>query len=164
MLFTERDQQKQEIQSLIEQHGSERSALIPILIDIQHQHNAISEFAMQIVAEQLSIYPVDVYAVVSFYHFLSEKPQGKFTIRLCRTISCKLAGKDAIASQLVTELNIGFGETTPDGLFTLEWANCIGMCDQGPAMLVNDEYFTKMTPEKVNDILRLCRISIAGGK
>jgi [NiFe] hydrogenase diaphorase moiety large subunit len=111
---------------------------------------------MQIVAEKLGIHPVEVYGVVTFYAFLDEKYHGTFVIRLCRTISCTMAGKDAVARQLKNELGIEFGQTSPDGRFTLEWANCIGMCDQGPAMLVNDQVFTHVTPEKVHDILTAC--------
>jgi len=98
-----------------------------------------------------------VYGVVSFYSFLDHRPKGKFVIRLCRTLSCDMQGKDRVARQLENDLGIRFGETTPDGKFTLEWANCIGMCDQGPALLVNEQVFTRVTPEKVHDILEGCR-------
>jgi [NiFe] hydrogenase diaphorase moiety large subunit len=94
--------------------------------------------------------------VVTFYAFLNEEYHGRFVIRLCRTISCAMAGKEAVARQLKNDLGIDFGQTTPDGRFTLEWANCIGMCDQGPAMLVNDQVFTHVTAEKVHDILAAC--------
>ena len=124
--------------------------------DVQNRYHAISDFAMQTMADRLGIHPVEVYSVVTFYAFLSEKYHGRFVIRLCRTISCDMVGKDAVARQLKNDLGIEFGETTPDGRFTLEWANCIGMCDQGPAMLVNDQVFTQVTPEKVHGILAAC--------
>jgi len=163
MLFTEREKLQEDIEALLQEFGCARNALIPVLLGIQHKHSHISEYAMQLIADKLKIFPVEVYSVVTFYRFLNETPQGKFIIRLCRTISCDLAGKDRVASQLETELDVKFGETTPDGLFTLEWANCIGMCDQGPALLVNDQVFTRMTPDKVQDILHLCKCSIEGG-
>jgi [NiFe] hydrogenase diaphorase moiety large subunit len=68
-----------------------------------------------------------------------------------------MQGKDRVARQLENDLGIRFGETTPDGNFTLEWANCLGMCDQGPALLVNERIYTKVTPETVHDILEECR-------
>ena len=145
-----------EIDALIERHGRDRSALLPILQDIQRRYRAISDFAMQTVADRLDVHPVEVYGVVTFYAFLNERYRGRFVIRLCRTISCDLAGKDAVARQLRNDLGVEFGETTRDGRFTLEWANCIGMCDQGPALLVNDQVFTRVTPEKVHDILSAC--------
>ena len=73
-----------------------------------------------------------------------------------------MAGKSHIARQLENDLQIDFGQTTPDGKFSLGWANCLGMCDQGPAMLVNDQIFTQVTPEKVHGILDQCRRTFGG--
>ncbi len=157
MLITEREKLSEEVGQLIEKHGPGRAALMPTLQSIQKKYSYISEYAMQLVADKLGIHPVEVYGVVSFFSFLYDKPHGRFIIRLCQTISCDLAGKDRVARQLESDLGIKFGETTPDGKFSLEWANCIGMCDQGPAMLVNDQVFLKVTPEKVHEILEGCR-------
>ena len=156
MLTTQQDKLMGEIDKLVETYGSGRDALIPILQDIQKRYHTISDFTMQTFADRLGIHPAEVYGVVTFYAFLNEKYHGRFVIRLCRTISCDMAGKEAVARQLINDLGIEFGETTSDGRFTLEWANCIGMCDQGPAMLVNDQVFTHVTPDKVHDILAAC--------
>jgi [NiFe] hydrogenase diaphorase moiety large subunit len=112
---------------------------------------------MQVVAEALDIHPVEVYSVASFYAFLHGAPEGRFVIRLCKTLSCDFAGKEAVAEALQKELGVGFDESTDDGLFTLEWASCMGMCDQGPALLVNDRVYTRVTPEQVPAILADCR-------
>jgi [NiFe] hydrogenase diaphorase moiety large subunit len=130
---------------------------MPILQAVQRKYGFVRDFAMQKIAHALNIHPVEVYGVVTFYSFLSEEPLGRFVIRLCQTISCDMAGKDRVAAQLEKELGIRFGETTADGVFTLEWANCIGLCDQGPALLVNDTLWTKVTPRGVLDILEQCR-------
>mgnify|MGYP000007181963 CR=1 FL=1 len=156
MLTAEQDRLMAEIGTLVNEYGSARSSLIPILQGIQKRYHAISDFAMQAVAERLGIHPVEVYGVVTFYSFLDEKYHGRFVIRLCRTASCAMAGKDAVARQLRNDLGIDFGQTTADGRFTLEWANCIGLCDQGPAMLVNDQAFSLVTPETVHEILVAC--------
>lgn len=156
MLMTQQDRLVGDIDKLVEVHGRDRGALIPILQDIQKRYHTISDVAMQTVADRLGVQPAEVYGVVTFYAFLSERYHGQFVIRLCRTISCDMMGKNAVAQQLRNDLGINFGETTPDGRFTLEWANCIGMCDQGPAMLVNDHVFTRVTPEKVHQILSAC--------
>ena len=116
---------------------------------------------MQIIADVLDIHPVEVYSVASFYAFLHGAPEGKFVVRLCRTLSCDFAGKDAVADALTDELGIGFDETTDDGLFTLEWASCIGMCDQGPALLVNDQVHTRVTAESAREIVAACRTAAA---
>jgi [NiFe] hydrogenase diaphorase moiety large subunit len=68
-----------------------------------------------------------------------------------------MAGREQVAQQLRNDLQIDFGQTTPDGKFSLGWANCLGMCDQGPALLVNEQIFTRVTPEKVHRILAECR-------
>lgn len=157
MLNTATERLERELQALADAHGRERDALIPILQDIQRKYGYISEHAMQVVADALGLHPVEVHSVLSFYSFLDTKPKGKFIIRLCRTISCDMAGKERVAKQLENDLGIRFGETTADGKFTLEWANCIGMCDQGPALLVNDKVHARVTPDKVHEILEECR-------
>ena len=162
MLVTERERLREELVGLADQHGRQRSALMTILQEVQRRHARISEYAMQVIADLLDIHPVEVYSVVSFYSFLGEQAQGQFVICLCRTITCDMAGKSQIARQLENDLGIRFGQTTPDGKFSLHWANCLGMCDQGPAMLVNDQIFTHVTPEKVHGILEQCRRAFAG--
>jgi [NiFe] hydrogenase diaphorase moiety large subunit len=157
MLMNEQARQEQWIRGLAEKYGDNRSALLPILQDVQARYSYLDTYAMQVVADMLGIHPVEVHSVASFYYFLREKPAGKFVIRLCRTISCHLQGKDRVARQLENELGVKFGETTPDGMFTLTWSECMGMCDQGPAMMVNDEIYTQVTPEKVHEILSECR-------
>jgi len=161
MLVTERETMVQDIREWAERYGGDRSALIPVLQQIQRKYRWINEFAMQAVAHVLAIHPVEVYGVVSFYSFLDAKPNGRFVIRLCRTISCDMSGSERVARQLENDLGIEFGQTTADAMFTLEWANCLGMCDQGPALLVNDQVFTHVTPEKVHDIVQGCRMSVA---
>jgi [NiFe] hydrogenase diaphorase moiety large subunit len=157
MLLTERDQLRDALVELVGQIGHDRSALLPILQEVQRKYYHISEFSMQVIADLLGLHPVEIHSVVSFYSFLDERPQGQFVIRLCRTATCDMAGKDPVARQLRNDLQIDFGQTTPDGKFSLAWANCLGMCDQGPAMLVNEQIFTRVTPEKVHGILAECR-------
>ncbi len=153
----ETDRIRAEIQALVDHHGRERSALLPVLQGIQRKYSHISDDAMQVVADLLGIHPSEVYGVVSFYSFLGHEKRGKFVIRLCRTISCEMQNKDRIARQLENDLGIRFGQTTEDKRFTLEWANCIGMCDQGPALLVNDRVYTRVTPGMVHEIVEECR-------
>ena len=100
MLVTEQDRLRQDIDALVERLGRARSALMPILQEVQRKYSLVSPFAMQVIADRLGIHPVEVHGVVSFYSFLSEKPKGRYVIRLCRTISCDMAGKTRIARQL----------------------------------------------------------------
>lgn len=157
MLMTERERMVAEITALAGRLGRNRTSLLPILLEVKRKYHTIGSYAMQVIADQLEIHPVEVNSVASFYAFLGDRPQGRFVIRLCRTISCDMAGKSRVMRQLENDLGISFGQTTPDGKFTLEWANCMGMCDQGPALLVNDRIHTHVTPEKVHEILEECR-------
>lgn len=156
-MLTERDRINSEIEALTAKFGCERSALLPILQEIQREYHYISSYAMQVVADLLKIHPVEVYSVVTFYGFLDSEKRGRFIIRLCKTISCDMLEKDKVAMQLENDLGIRFGETTPDGAFTLEYVSCMGMCDQGPALLVNEKLYTQVRPEQVEGILSECR-------
>ncbi|NLE71310.1 MAG: NAD(P)H-dependent oxidoreductase subunit E [Actinomycetales bacterium] len=145
------------IDALVARYGNDRSALIPILQELRQQRRQISDVAMQVVANRLGITPVDVQGVVTFYHFLDTKPTGTHVIHLCRTISCAMAGMESIATRLENELGISFGETTPDGFFTLEWANCIGMCATAPAMLLNRQALPRVTPDEASELVARLR-------
>ncbi|MHB9039142.1 MAG: NADH-quinone oxidoreductase subunit NuoE [Melioribacteraceae bacterium] len=153
MLVLEKNAITEEIELLVDKYGKDRSSLLPILQDIQRKHKYIPDFAQQEVARLLDIHPVEVFSVVSFYSFLNTLPKGRNIVRLCQTITCDMAGKTAVAKALERELGIKFGETTKDNKFTLEFVNCLGMCDQGPAVLINERVYPKVTPEKAVQIL-----------
>ncbi len=157
MAAVQTDQLREEVVTLVKRYGPGRTALVPVLQELKRRYHELDSEAMQVVADVLDIHPVEVYSVASFYAFLHGAPEGRFVVRLCRTLSCDFAGKDAVAAALREELGIDFGQTTEDRLFTLEWASCIGMCDQGPALLVNDEVYTRVTPDTVREIVAACR-------
>lgn len=152
MLVTEQDQLRLDIEQWLGENP-QRTELLPLLQKIQEKYSFISEFAMQVVADLLAISASEVFGIVSFYSFLYDKPRGKNVIRLCRTISCDLVGKDEVAQQIENSLGVKFGETTADGEFSLEWTNCIGLCDRGPAMMINDSIYSKVRPENVHRII-----------
>lgn len=154
MPVEEQDKVRDDIAALVNQHGRERHALIPILHGIQRKYHFISDFAMNEIAEALQIFPSEVQGVVTFYAFFNRQPKGKVMIRLCNCLSCKMAGGEAVRHQLENDLGMKTGETSKDGLFTLEETSCIGMCDVAPAMLMNDIPFTQLTPETVYDTVK----------
>ncbi len=157
MITTEKLKSCGELAELVERYGTERNALLPILQEIMERHHHISEAAMSEIAGLLNIHPAEVYGTATFYSFLKPEKTGRFKIRLCKTIVCDMQGKDKIADQLERDLGIRFGQTTADGIFSLEYANCLGACDEGPAMLVNFNLHTRLTPESVRDIIDDCR-------
>jgi [NiFe] hydrogenase diaphorase moiety large subunit len=124
-----------------------------IVREVQARFGWISPEAIDIIAKELDIHPVEVEGMVSFYAFLSEKPKGKVVIRLCDDIIDRTQGFDRVARAFRDALGIGFGETTADGMITLETAPCIGMCDQAPAALINDEVFTNLSRDDAYEIV-----------
>lgn len=141
------------VDELVAHHGSERSELIPILQDLRSREHEISDLAMQLVADRLHLTPVEVQGVVSFYAFLRTERTGDHVVHLCRTLSCELAGMREAAEALREALGVDFGQTTADGLVNLEWANCIGLCDTPPAMLVDREAVGHVTPQVVTRVV-----------
>ncbi len=161
MPVTQQEQLRTDVIALVDKLGPGRSSLIPILQNVKRRYHEVDSESMQTIADVLDIHPVEVYSVASFYAFLHGAPEGRFVLRLCGTLSCDFAGKDAVAEALTDALGIDFDETTGDGVFTLEWASCVGMCDQGPALLVNDEVHTRVTPESAREIVAACRSAAA---
>ena len=104
MLMTERDRVAGEIKNLADRLGHNRTALMPILQEVKAKYHRVDSYAMQVIADELGIHPVEVYSTSSFYAFLGDRPQGKFVIRLCRTISCDMEGKNRVARQLENDL------------------------------------------------------------
>ncbi len=141
------------IHELVEKHGKTRNALMPVLQGVVAREKYLSEEAMIAVATELDLSAADVYGTASFYTFLDTKPRGKNIVRVCKTISCHMQGKDAIIRAIEDHLMIKTGETSHDKKFTLLTANCLGWCHKGPVMLINDEVFPSVTPEKAIEII-----------
>jgi NADH-quinone oxidoreductase subunit E len=141
------------IHELVEKHGKTRNALMPVLQGIVAREKFLSEDAMIAVARELNLSAADVYGTASFYTFLDIKPRGKNIVRVCKTISCHMQGKDIIIKAIENHLKVKVGETTHDKKFTLLTANCLGWCHKGPVMLINDEVFPSITPEKAIAII-----------
>jgi NADH-quinone oxidoreductase subunit E len=141
------------IHELVEKHGKTRNALMPVLQGVVAREKYLSEDAMIAVASELDLSAADVYGTASFYTFLDTKPRGKNIVRVCKTISCHMQGKDAIIRAIEDHLMIKTGETSHDKKFTLLTANCLGWCHKGPVMLINDEVFPSITPEKAVKII-----------
>ena len=142
------------VNELASKNDNKRENLLCILEELGHEYSFLDESIVNEVARAFNISQTEVFSVASFYHFLNTKPIGKYVIRLCRTITCDLAGKDKILSALESELDIKMGETTPDKKYTLDYANCMGMCDKGPAMMVNDDIYDQLTPSRAVEIIK----------
>jgi NADH-quinone oxidoreductase subunit E len=141
------------IVELAEKYGRSRENLLPILQGVVERDKYLSEFSMIEIARELDLPAAEVYGTATFYSFLDYKKRGKFVIRVCKTITCSMKGKNQVLLAIEDMLKIGLGETTSDKKFSLLETNCLGWCHKAPAMLINDEVFTDLTPEKVREIL-----------
>lgn len=144
---------KELVKELSKKHGSRRESLIPILQGIVNENYYLSEEAMLEVAKLLDVSAAEIYGTASFFSFLDTEAKGKYKIRVCKSITCDMKGKKEIVSTMENMLKIKVGETTQDERFSLLETNCIGLCNEGPAMLINDEYYTKLTPQRVREVL-----------
>jgi len=142
------------IKTLADKHGRYQESLLPILQGVVEEQNFVSEDAMVEIARELDISAAKVFGTATFYSFLNTKPIGENVIRVCRTITCMMHGKNSIIQELEKILKIKLGETTLDGKFSLLETNCLGQCHKGPAMLINDVPYTELTPEKVRNIIQ----------
>lgn len=148
---------RSELQELVDKHGKTRAALKPILHDLQNKYHGIPDDHMQVLADMLHMHAIEIQEVVSFYKFYNTGKKGQYIIRMCKTMACEMVGAKAVAEQWEKSLGIKFGETTNDGKFTLEWTSCLGMCDQGPALLINETPYTRVTVQDVDKILNDCK-------
>jgi len=141
------------IKDLADKHGRSRSSLLPIMQGVVEKENFLSEQSMVEIAREIDLPAADVYGTASFYSFLETKQTGKYIIRVCKTITCSMKGKNQVLFAIQEMLKIKLGDTTPDKRFTLLETNCLGWCHKAPAMLINDNVYTELTPEKVREIL-----------
>ena len=154
------DEKLAEVQALMQRYpeGKHKSALLPVL------HLAQEEFGgwldvpvMDYVATLLKIEPIEVYEVASFYSMYNLKRVGKYIFEVCQTGPCMLNGSDNIIAYIKEKLNIGVGETTADGMFTLKTVECLGACGYAPMMQLGKNYREHLTKEKVDAIIDECR-------
>ncbi|MFA6618915.1 MAG: NADH-quinone oxidoreductase subunit NuoE [Candidatus Neomarinimicrobiota bacterium] len=141
------------VHAAVQKYGKERKNLLPVLQDVKRFKNYLSRSDISEIAAEMGLSSALVYGVASFYHFLDLEPRGQNIIWVCKTISCYMKGSNDIMLTLEDLLKIKIGETTSDGKFTLLETNCIGWCHKGPAMLINDQPYTDLTPEKVSNII-----------
>ncbi len=128
--------------------------LMDVLHTVQDELRCVDDQAIDRIAAGLGVPRVRVDGAVTFYSFFSKQPKGKIAVYLSRDIIDQLHGADTVAAALVDEFKIAFGQTTADGLFSLDWTACIGMCDQGPAALVNDVVVTELTADSARRMVR----------
>jgi NADH-quinone oxidoreductase subunit E len=143
--------------NLLTQYPSKRAVVLPALWLAQEQEGHLTVESMEYVAKRLEQSPVSVFAVVEFYTMFKTAPVGKHQIQLCRTLSCSMRGCDDLQGTIERKLGIGPGETTADGKFSFELAECLGACGNAPVMRMNNRFWNDLTVEKLERIIDACR-------
>ncbi|ALL04283.1 NADH-quinone oxidoreductase subunit E [Pedobacter sp. PACM 27299] len=136
--------------------GKQKSALLPILHEVQAELGWLSPNAMDKVAEYLRIAPIEVYEVASFYSMYFLKPQGKYVLEVCRTGPCCLVGAEKLMGHIEKSLGVKENEVTPDGLFSWRGVECLAACGYGPVLQIGPEYtfYENLNEQKVDDLIQ----------
>ncbi|MHA4739695.1 NADH-quinone oxidoreductase subunit NuoE [Dyadobacter sp. MSC1_007] len=130
-----------------------KAACIEALKIVQHHRGWISDESLQSIADHLEMSVEELDSVATFYNLVFRKPVGRNVILLCDSISCYVMGYEKIYAQIRDRLHISFGETTPDGRFTLLPNACLGTCDHAPALMINNELYRDLTEDRLDEIL-----------
>src|SRR6201996_6001236 len=142
--------------------GKHKSALMPVLHLAQEEFGGwLSAETMDYVASLLKLEPIEVYEVATFYSMYNLKPVGRYIFEVCQTGPCMIKGSDDIIDHIKKTLNIGVGETTADGMFTLKTVECLGACGYAPMMQLGKFFREHLTTAKVDEIIEECRQTAA---
>ncbi|MDB5353376.1 MAG: NADH:ubiquinone oxidoreductase 24 kD subunit [Planctomycetota bacterium] len=149
---------REKIRAFIPRYPNKRAVTLPAL-HIVHEHFRCVPFgAMKEIAEILEIAPAEVHDTMSFYGFFPQAPIGDVRVWICRSISCMLTGGEEMLAHACKKLGVTSGQTTPDGKITLEFAECLGICDFAPAALSDDgRIFGPLTPATTDDMIEVLK-------
>ncbi len=142
-----------EMDTIIEKHRGEKWGLIPLLQEVQELCGYIPPESIEPIARAMNMFPSQVQGVITFYAGFALKPKGKYVLKVCRGTACHVKGSRSILRLMQKELNLSEGETSPDYQFTLETVACLGACFLAPTMMINRDYFGKLSPTKVTSVL-----------
>lgn len=142
------------IKSICKRHKNEPSPLMLVLSDVQKEYGYIPLEVQEIISEELNIPVSDIYGVVTFYSFFSLKPKGRFVIGVCLGTACYIKGGQNIIDKFGDILKIKPGQTTEDGIFTLDALRCIGACGIAPAISINGKVYPKVKLSDIPNIIK----------
>ncbi len=146
------------IDNVLNRHaGATRDHLIPILQEVQETDGYISPESVEKIGEFLGLPASKIYGVATFYNQFRFHPKGKFHFMICRGTACHVKGSQKVLDELTKQLGLEPGQTSRDQLFSLEVVACIGACGLAPVVNVNGEFYAKVTPRKLSEIIQECR-------
>lgn len=146
-----------QICEICDRHANDKTPLMMILSDIQKEYGYVPVDVQEIVSEKTGISVAEIYGVVTFYSFFSLKPKGKYIIGCCLGTACYVKGAQQIIDKFSEILGVGPGETTDDGLFTIDALRCIGACGIAPAVTINGTVYPKMEVSQVPEVIESYR-------
>jgi NADH:ubiquinone oxidoreductase subunit E len=141
------------VQGAITQHGTSAEALVPILSEINQELGYLPSEALKELGQLLRLPKSHLLSVASFYEMLSTKPRGRHIIQFCESAPCHVVGGREVWQMLQDELALESGETSDDGKWTLLTPSCLGICGVGPVLIIDDDIYGNVVPERVPDIL-----------
>lgn len=144
------------VNEIIDRYGADRAASLAVLQEIQHEYNFLPRAALELVAERLGIPLGEVYHLATFYRSFTLKPRGDFRIRVCLGTACHMRGSPRLLEAFEQKLGIKAGESTPDGVFSLEATACLGACAQAPYVMVNETPHPQLTLDRVSEVIEAC--------
>lgn len=144
-----------EVKAIIARYpeGQAKSAVLPVLHLAQKHFGWLSSPVMDYVAGLIGILPIEVYEVATFYTMFHTAEVGKYVFEVCRTGPCCLLGAEQVIDHMCNKLGIHPGETTPDGMFTIKEVECLAACGFAPVMQIREQYYERLTPEKVDTLI-----------
>ena len=142
-----------QIIEICDRHANDKTPLMMILSDIQKEYGYVPIEVQELVSEKTGISVAEIYGVVTFYSFFSLKPKGKYVIGCCIGTACYVKGAQQVIDEFCEILGIDPGETTDDGMFTIDALRCIGACGIAPAVTINGTVYPKMQVNQVQDVI-----------
>ncbi|MEW6032436.1 MAG: NADH-quinone oxidoreductase subunit NuoE [Bacillota bacterium] len=142
------------VDKIVAKHRTREGALLPVLREVQDSLGYLPQEALERVALGLGLSLSRVYGVATFYSLFYTRPKGRYMVRVCESAPCHVQGAQEVIDALIRELGVSFGETTPDGRFTLEKVSCLGVCGVAPAVMIEDRVYGNLTPESVVAVIQ----------
>ncbi len=147
------------VETILDGKGAEPFDVMEALQDIQEQYGYLPEEAMRLVSESLSVPAIEVFRLANYYKYFSLKPRGRHLIVVCAGTACHVGGTPKLVDEILGQLGIDPGQTTADGMFTLETVNCVGACALAPVVVIDGKYYDHATAGKLRGIIEDIRQS-----
>ena len=146
-------EERQEIEAELAHYPTKQAVCIDAMKIVQRHRGWVSDESIRDIGELLDMSPADLDGVATFYNLIHRKPVGRHVVMVCNSVSCWIMGYETVRKHLTTRLGIDFGETTPDGRFTLLPIVCLGACDRAPAMMIDNQFYGDLDPAKIDQLL-----------